>query len=69
VSGIATCLALKYRGLPLDSEVYYIDRLPVAMSAGSIVAIAFAGIFISVVATLYPAYVGSRMRPIDGLRK
>ena len=25
--------------------------------------------WISIVATIYPAYIGARMRPIDGLRK
>lgn len=67
--GIGTCLALKYYGLPLNSDVYYIDRLPVAMSPSAIIAVAFAGLGISVVATIYPAYIGARMRPIDGLRQ
>jgi lipoprotein-releasing system permease protein len=67
--GIATCIALKRYGLPLDSEVYYIDRLPVAMAPPAIVAVALAGVVISVVATLYPAYIGARLRPIDGLRQ
>jgi lipoprotein-releasing system permease protein len=67
--GIAACLALKHYGLPLNSDVYYIDRLPVAMSAPAIVAVAFAGLGISIIATIYPAYIGARMRPIDGLRK
>lgn len=69
VFGIGACLGLKYFGLPLDSDVYYIDRLPVSMSAWSIGAVALAGILISVVATLYPAYIGARLRPIDGLRQ
>jgi len=69
VVGISACLLLKYFGLPLDSDVYYIDRLPVAMSPWSIGAVALAGILISVIATLYPAYVGARLRPIDGLRQ
>lgn len=69
IFGIGACLGLKYFGLPLDSDVYYIDRLPVSMSAWSIGAVALAGILISVVATLYPAYIGARLRPIDGLRQ
>jgi lipoprotein-releasing system permease protein len=67
--GIATCIAFKRFGLPLDSEVYYIDRLPVAMAPPAILAVALAGVLISVVATIYPAYIGARLRPIDGLRQ
>jgi lipoprotein-releasing system permease protein len=67
--GIGACLALKHYGLPLDSDVYYIDRLPVAMAPLAIGAVAFAGLLISVGATLYPAYIGARLRPIDGLRQ
>jgi lipoprotein-releasing system permease protein len=67
--GIGTCLALKYFGLPLDSDVYYIDRLPVAMSPLAIGFVALAGLTISVLATVYPAYVGATLRPIDGLRR
>jgi lipoprotein-releasing system permease protein len=55
--------------LPLDSDVYYIDRLPVSMSPWSILAVALAGVLISIVATIYPAYIGARLRPIDGLRQ
>jgi len=69
IVGISACLGLKYFGLPLDSDVYYIDRLPVSMSAWSIGCVALAGILISILATLYPAYVGARLRPIDGLRQ
>ncbi len=67
-TGVGTCWALKRFGLPLDPEVYYIDRLPVAMDLRAVVAVAIAGVLISVVATLYPAYIGATLRPVDGLR-
>jgi lipoprotein-releasing system permease protein len=69
VVGLAACWALDYFGLPLDSEVYYIDRLPVAVQPLNIVLIAFAGVAISIVATLYPAWIGARLNPVDGLRQ
>jgi lipoprotein-releasing system permease protein len=68
VVGIGTCLALGYFGLPLDPDVYYIDKLPVAMDPFAIVAVAFAGVLISVVATIYPSWIAARLRPVDGLR-
>ena len=66
--GLGSCWAIGRFGLPISSDVYYIDKLPVAVMPWSIVAIAVAGVAISVLATLYPAYVGARLRPVDGLR-
>jgi len=66
--GIGTCMALKSFGLPLDPDVYYIDRLPVSMDPIAISLVAFAGIAISFIATIYPAYVAAKLRPVDGLR-
>ncbi len=66
--GLLACgLGLAF-GLPLNPDVYYIDRLPIAVEWSSVVAIAAAGLVISVIATLYPAYVGARLRPVEGLR-
>jgi lipoprotein-releasing system permease protein len=66
--GIAGCLMLAKWGLPLDPDVYYIQQLPVVMRAGEIAAICLAALGLSCVATLYPAFLASRMRPVEGLR-
>ncbi len=66
--GLGTCLLGKKFGLPLNPDVYYIDKLPIHIDPSSIFAVFVAGILISVVATVYPAYVASRLRPVDGLR-
>jgi lipoprotein-releasing system permease protein len=66
--GLLACELGKRFGLPLDPDVYYIDRLPIHEDAASIAAIVFAGLLISVVATLYPAVVAARLRPVEGLR-
>jgi lipoprotein-releasing system permease protein len=68
ILGVATCVGLKSFGLPLDSDVYYIDRLPVSMDPIAISLVAFAGLAISFIATLYPSYVAAKLRPVDGLR-
>jgi lipoprotein-releasing system permease protein len=66
--GLAVCwLGLTF-GLPLNPDVYYIDRLPIHVEPLAVVAVAAAGILISVVATLYPAYVAARLKPVRGLR-
>ena len=44
------------------------DTLPVSMDPVAIGAVAVAGVLISFIATMYPAYVGARLRPAEGLR-
>jgi lipoprotein-releasing system permease protein len=66
--GAVTCLAIKYQGVRLDPEVYYIDQLPVHMSLGEFSLVGVAAVAISLIATLYPSYAASRLRPVDGLR-
>lgn len=66
--GLITCWALERFGLPLDPDVYYINKLPVAMDPVAIAMVAVAGVAISFIATLYPSYVAARLRPVDGLR-
>jgi lipoprotein-releasing system permease protein len=68
VLGIGGCLLLSHYGLPLDPDVYYIQRLPVVMRVGEIVAVNVAALGLCCLATLYPALLASRMRPVDGLR-
>jgi lipoprotein-releasing system permease protein len=66
--GVSACLAVQKFGLPLDPNVYYINKLPVAMDWVAIVLIAVAGIGISVLSTLYPSWVAAKVRPVEGLR-
>jgi lipoprotein-releasing system permease protein len=67
--GVAACVALTRFGLPLDSEVYYITRLPVRMNPYEIVIVVAAALVIALLATLYPAWVAARLRPVEGLRE
>ncbi|MEO5766876.1 MAG: FtsX-like permease family protein [Polyangia bacterium] len=66
--GIGTCVLISRFGLPLDPDVYYIQSLPVVMRAGEITSVALAAVGLCCLATLYPAFLASRMRPVDGLR-
>jgi lipoprotein-releasing system permease protein len=66
--GLLGCWAGIRFGLPLDPDVYYIDKLPIDVDVTSVLLVAASGILISVVATLYPAYIAARLRPIRGLR-
>jgi lipoprotein-releasing system permease protein len=68
VLGIGGCLLLGHYGLPLDPDVYYIQKLPVVMRLREIAAVSVAALGLCCLATLYPAMLASRMRPVDGLR-
>jgi lipoprotein-releasing system permease protein len=67
-TGVAACLGLKWFGVRLDPDVYYIDRLPVATNASDYALVAACALLICTLATVYPAGAASRLRPVDGLR-
>ncbi|HTR52928.1 MAG TPA: ABC transporter permease [Kofleriaceae bacterium] len=67
-TGLAACWAGKTFGIPLNPEVYYIDRMPVHVETSSVVFIACAGVLFSIIATFYPAIVAARVRPAAGMR-
>jgi len=67
-TGLATCTGLEWFGLRLDPDVYYIDRLPINVSAVDFLIVAVSAITICTLATLYPAKAASKLRPVDGLR-
>jgi lipoprotein-releasing system permease protein len=66
--GLLACTAGKHFGIPLNPDVYYIDRMPVHVEWMSVVLTAAAGVLISIAATLYPALLAARVRPATGLR-
>jgi lipoprotein-releasing system permease protein len=66
--GLSACLLAKRFGIPLNPDVYYIDRLPIHIDSSSVALIAFAGVAISGLAALYPAMLAIRIRPANGLR-
>ena len=67
-TGLAFCYIGKRVGIPLNPDVYYIDKLPVNVDYGSVGWTFFAGVVISIIATFYPAFLGSRVRPATGMR-
>jgi lipoprotein-releasing system permease protein len=66
--GVLGCLGFDRFGLPLPTDVYYISKLPVVMRAWEIVTVAALALVLCGLATLYPALMASRMRPVEGLR-
>jgi lipoprotein-releasing system permease protein len=66
--GLGSCLLIWRFGLPLDPDVYYIQKLPIVVRPSEIASVAAAALGLCCLATLYPAYLASRMRPVEGLR-
>mgnify|MGYP000355452564 CR=1 FL=1 len=68
LAGYAVCWAFDRYGLPLDTDVYYITKLPVKVNPSELLAVVGAALALSLGATLYPAWLAARLRPVDGLR-
>ena len=68
VLGVGVCLFIANGGIPLDTEVYYIEYLPVDLRPVEVLLTAIAGMVISLLATVYPAYKGARLHPAEALR-
>ena len=66
--GLAGCEALREYKFPLDTDVYYLDTLPVVVQYDTVGVVAAAAVGICFLATLYPALIAARIRPVDGLR-
>lgn len=54
--------------LPGGGEVYYISILPISMRGSDILLIILATIGISLLATVYPAWRGARLNPVEAIR-
>ena len=67
--GVALGLALdRYRLIPLDPQIYFIDHLPVAMQFADTAVIVVASVAIAMLATVYPARQASRLFPVEAIR-
>jgi lipoprotein-releasing system permease protein len=58
----------KYKFIPLDPSIYFIDHLPVATQPLDVAWIVLASVLTAAIATLYPAIQASRLYPIDAIR-
>jgi len=65
--GVSLGLALSNLGLPLNTEVYYIDAIPVDIRIENVLAIIGVAILVSMLSTIYPARFAARLKPVEGL--
>jgi len=67
--GLAASVALgKYKFIPLDPSVYFIDHLPVSTDASDVLLTLGASVAIAALATLYPASQAAKLYPIEAIR-
>jgi lipoprotein-releasing system permease protein len=67
--GLGAAYALdRYRLIPLDPQVYFIDHLPVATKVMDVGLIVLASLGIAALATLYPARQAARLFPVEAIR-
>ena len=66
--GLGICYFLETVGFPLNSEVYYINTLPVDVDVVEVTLVVVCAIIISLLATVYPSIQAARLNPVDGLR-
>jgi lipoprotein-releasing system permease protein len=53
---------------PVPKEVFYMSRLPVAISVSEFIVVGLAAVAVATLSTTYPSRIASRLRPADGLR-
>ena len=67
--GATGCFVLsRYHFIQIPKEIYQTSSLPIQVSVGNFIAVAFASIALCLVATLYPARQASRQMPVEILR-
>jgi lipoprotein-releasing system permease protein len=62
-------LANRYHWVSLPPGLYFVDYLPFHLDAADIVGVNLIAVFLSVVATWYPARIASRLDPIAAIRE
>lgn len=67
-AAVLSALMMKRVGIPLDPEVYYIDRLPVLIAPADYGLVFVTSVGICLLAATFPAVLAGRLRPVEGLR-
>ena len=68
VTGLVDWIQRVFNVQFLSSSVYFVNYLPSELQASDIIRISLAALFLSLLATLYPAWRASRTEPVEALR-
>jgi lipoprotein-releasing system permease protein len=63
-----TLVQMKYKLFRLDADIYFIDAVPVSLQAWHYILVVSVALILSIVSTVIPAYVASRLKPVEALR-
>lgn len=66
--GLAGCWVLDRYRYPLETDVYYLDTLPVVVDPATVVVIAVGSFVICFLCTIYPARRAASLDPVEALR-
>jgi lipoprotein-releasing system permease protein len=67
--GVVLCWSLRtWLPIPIPGNIYQIDRLPAEISWSFVAFVNVASVILCWLATLYPAWRASRLRPVEALR-
>ncbi|HEU4988827.1 MAG TPA: ABC transporter permease [Gemmatimonadaceae bacterium] len=67
--GLATGVAVdRFRLIPLDPQIYFIDHLPVTTHVLDVTLIVLASLAIAALATIYPAVQAAKLYPVEAIR-
>lgn len=69
--GLGITLAIlieRYRLIPIPANLYFVDRLPVALSPADFVWIASLSLFVPILATIFPALRAASLEPVEAIR-
>jgi lipoprotein-releasing system permease protein len=69
IAGLGVAVAVdRYRLISLDPTVYFIDHLPVDLTALDVAAVIVASVVIATAATIYPSSRAASLAPVDAIR-
>jgi lipoprotein-releasing system permease protein len=67
--GVAICLVqYHWRLIPLPGDIYFINTLPVLVQPLDVFAVYAAANLLCWIATIYPAWLASRLLPAESIR-
>ena len=66
--GVGICKIIETFGIGMDPDVYYISNLPVKVEGFEVFLVGVAALGLSYLATIYPALLAARLKPVEGLR-
>jgi lipoprotein-releasing system permease protein len=66
--GFLVAYGAEHFGIRINPELYDIDRLPVHVDPGEFTLVGVSSVLVCILATIFPATLASRLRPVDALR-